>query len=192
MKDLFNWIDAGVAAILLLGLIGGIRRGLSGEIWRVVAFVAGGWTVWSFTPGIADRLEELTQWPAEQSYLAAAIALFVAVLLGFWLIGKLIKGAMSLNFKGKLERIGGGLCGLMRAVLVSAFLLLLAGLIPQPEAARYVKDGSLSGRFFEKQIRPRYNEWTHGNPALSIPADGNAVEEFGEITDEFGAGATGE
>jgi len=128
----FNFVDGIVAAILVVGIADGARRGLSGEVATLVATAASGFAAWKFSGWASELILRNTSFSAKEATIASVVAIFVAVYIVLWIVRKSLAAMMHFNFKGRLERIGGALCGLgATSPLIAIILLLVASFIPQ-------------------------------------------------------------
>ncbi len=180
----FNIIDAIVGVFLAAGLIGGIRRGLSGELARAVIAVACIVVATLYGRPLADWAMNRFDLSPRTSYLTALLALLLGVYLASSLLRMLLGRLMDFHFKGKLERLGGGLCGLLRSGVVVSILLLLLSLMPNPTLSDLITQESWSGRLICPRMRPMYESLSERVPELRIPeqlpADVNEVFDPGE------------
>ena len=165
----FNVVDGVVALLVIAGFLGGLRRGLSGELVRAIIAVAA-------TAAAILYARPVSEWAISRWALdvrPALIGAFMAVLLGAYvsvtLIRVLLGRLADFTFKGKLERLGGGLCGVARAGAVSALILLLLGLAPNDNLRQLVVDESVAGRFVTQHLRPLYHELSERVPEIRLP-----------------------
>ncbi len=118
-----NWLDIAIGGVLILSLIGAIRNGLTREVVRLLAIVAGivGGMWW---------YEEVAAYyrPYVDSEQLAGFAGFGTILLGTLLAGMLIAwvlvkmvGWVGLRW---FDRLLGGAFGLLRGMLMAAALVL--------------------------------------------------------------------
>ena len=184
----YNLVDGVVALLLLAGLFSGIRRGLSGELVRAMIAVAA-------VVAAVLYARPVSEWAMRQANLsvrAALIGAFLLVLLGAYVAVSMVRALLGrladFTFKGKLERLGGGLCGLARAAAVSGLILLLLGLAPNDNLQRLVVDESVTGRLVTQHLRPLYAQLSERVPEIRIeePA-GDRVHGLPEdLLDESG------
>lgn len=119
----FNWLDVLLGAVLLVSFVGAVRNGLTKEIIRLVALVAGivGGLWWYqdaaayLQPVVADRG-------------IASFGGFLAILFGSLITGMILAWALAriLGWVGLrwFDRLLGGAFGLVRGLLVCAALVL--------------------------------------------------------------------
>jgi uncharacterized membrane protein required for colicin V production len=163
----YNVVDGLVVLFLGAGLLGGIRRGFSGELVRALIAVAAAAAAVLY----ARPVSEWAMLHANLSVRAALIGAFIVVFFGAYLAVTFVRVMLGkladFRFKGPLERIGGALCGLARAAGVSGLILLLLGLAPNDNLKRLVVDESVAGRFVTQHLRPLYGQLVRtraGNP----------------------------
>lgn len=162
----FNAVDAIVAVFLLAGLVGGVRRGLSGELARAVIAVGCIVAAMLYTQPLADWGARRFGLDADRAYLGALVALLLGSFSALTTIRLLLGNLMDFHFKGRLERVGGGLCGLLRASVVMAIVLQLLSLIPNPNLHRLLSQESWAGRRAIPLLRPMYESLSTRVPAL--------------------------
>lgn len=165
----FNIVDGVVAAFLLAGLIGGVRRGLSGELARATIAVACIAAAVYYTRPLADLAIQRWNLSPRQSYLAALVALVLGAYAVLSMIRVMLGNLMNFQFKGRLERLGGGLCGLLRASVVMSLLLLLLSLAPNDKLHAMIARDSFAGRRICPATRPMYESLSERVPELRVP-----------------------
>lgn len=171
----FNAVDGFVAALLLIGLASGTRRGLSGEVATLVATVVSGVAAWKFSGWARELLLSNAGLSPKEATVAGVVAVFLAVYLVLWILRKTLAAMMQFNFKGKAERIGGALCGLARYAVVSLFLLLLATFIPNDKVQKAVAEDSVMGSFVGRHVRPLSEDLARKN-GIPLPAEPGFAE----------------
>ncbi len=165
----FNWVDAGVALFLIGGLAGGLRRGLSGELSRVL--IAAGCVALVY-----HYARPLAHWLGPRYDLSPDIALLIAsagLLLGGYIVLTAIRlvlaAVFSFAFKGRPEKIGGAVCGLARAALVASLLLTMLALLPHDALHRHVAVESRIGRWVNERMHPVIERVADRLPELRLP-----------------------
>jgi membrane protein required for colicin V production len=129
-----TWFDYVVIATVLLSALLGLWRGLVYEVLSLLAWIAAWfaakWFAASVAPYMPAALGDETVRKA-----AAFAALFIAALIvgGIlaWLLSKLVQWVGL----GWLDRLLGGLFGLMRGALIVVAGVLLAGMTNLPQQA---------------------------------------------------------
>lgn len=178
----FNIVDGIAGILVLVGILGGIRRGLSGELARVIAAGTALFVAWKFAEPLAEWVTLKQPMSYERGYAFAFVLILAAALGLTWLIRVALRHVMEFAFKGRLERLGGGLCGLIRSGFVVCFLVLLISLAPEGDLRAAVCDDSVVGSTVCRHLRPMYDELRHLTPDLPLPAP--AGEEPKAVAEE--------
>jgi len=183
----FNFIDGIVGLLLLAGLLGGIRRGLSGELIRAVLAVAALVAALLYTRPLADWAMARWQLDARPAMVGGFLAIFLGIYLAVTAARVLLGRLADFTFRGKIERLGGALCGLARAAVVSSLILLLLGLAPNENLHRLVLQESVCGRLVSQHLRPLYDQIFHHLPEIQVPAAAETMVEQAESLYEISA-----
>ena len=127
-----NWIDALLAAVMLLSVVAAVARGF---MYSAVGLAA---VVLAFTLALArgDFLLELFHAVLESAGVAAALSyavIFVAALLFFGATGKLIRKVAGKLDLGGLDRFAGFCFGVARGGVLAVLIVLVAGALPVGE-----------------------------------------------------------
>ena len=165
----FSMLDAAVGLILLMGLLGGLKRGLSGEISRTFAFLVAGVAGWKLAGPGTDWAVKQFHFDAEWGLLFAFLLVALLALLALWLLRRMMRDVMHLAFKGRLEKIGGAVCGLARAAAIAALLLLALCVVPQADVQAWATKRSYFGGLAARHLRPAYDELRLRHPGLGLP-----------------------
>ncbi|HBA84991.1 MAG TPA: hypothetical protein DCZ95_12925 [Verrucomicrobia bacterium] len=179
----FNVVDLAVLGFLLLGLVMGIRRGLSGELAGLIGAGASVWAGWYYYQPASQYLVEKTRLTGQ----AAQGVAFLGLLVGAWilmiLLRLVLRHVMEFAFKGKIERIGGGLAGLLKTGVIASAVLLLLGMWPHAFLHRLFAEDSLFGRIAGRNLMPVYDELSVKYPILRLheaEEESVAEEDAGE------------
>ena len=121
-----NIVDLILCIFLLLGLVRGIFKGFLVELAGLVALIAGIYAAIHFSHFAFDFWELFFSWDEKYlSILAFASTFFIVVLL-ISLVGKLLTKMASLLALGLVNRILGGVFGMLKmAFLASLFFMFL-------------------------------------------------------------------
>lgn len=144
----FNAIDMAALVIAMSGLLLGLRRGLSGEWLRfvnvVIILLAG---LRGYLP-LGDLFIANTRLSHNPEQARALAFLLIVLVLGLCLlvIRMLLHLVMNVVFAEKTNRVGGGLLGLVRGVLVVFLVVFAAGLWPHPYLRQVFVRDSVVGR----------------------------------------------
>jgi membrane protein required for colicin V production len=151
-------VDAVVLAFLLYGLIRGSIRGFSGELARLL-YLSGALLGTSLAhPILADLLSHHTRLDATDAdriglILAAGLAILLVLLIRL-----LVKKLFQFSFRGKLERVGGALLGLMTVFILVSAVFILAARTPWPGVRSIARSDSLTGRTANHLFPPLYKQ----------------------------------
>lgn len=123
-----NTVDIGIAAVILISLLIGWRRGFLREVLSLVSWVAALLTALRFAETVGARFAGVIDQPQLQ-VIAAFTLIFVAVLFAFSYFSHRL--CLWLAFSGVtgVDRMLGILFGVARGALIVAALLLLTVLL---------------------------------------------------------------
>jgi len=143
-----NIVDLAVPIIILWELMMGLRRGLSGEFFRLIG------TCLVFTIGLRFY-EDFGLMIANHSRLdqnqemAVALA-FLLILVGmgicFFILRIVLTRLVNIKFNDAIDRPAGGLAGILNGGLIAALLVFAAGLWPNEELRPLITVDSYVGK----------------------------------------------
>lgn len=143
---IFNIVDGVAAGVVLVGMLLGYRRGLSGEMARVagvlVAFACGMAAYRPATAWLTQHALASERAIAAFAFAVSFLAAFAAMLLARLLLGRVMK----VVFEGTFDRIGGVLAGGLKAALFVLAVLIVLNLAPSEALNRMVGEESAVGR----------------------------------------------
>lgn len=138
-----SMLDIIVLLVLTLTLVGGLIRGMVDTLFSmaawVLAFVLGRWGALWVAPLLPIGIES----PAIR-YFAGFMVIFLVVLIGMLLLGRLLASLVKAAGLGTADRMLGGVVGLAKGLLILVGLTLAAGLTSLPRTD-FWKQASLSG-----------------------------------------------
>lgn len=115
-----NVFDIVIAALLLFAFVRGIMKGLFAEVASLVAIIAGVYCAIHFSYQVEYFLNDsILKWSHQTNKIVAFAATFLAVVLLVIFIGKILTKLADITSLGLLNKLLGGLFG----VLKSAFIL---------------------------------------------------------------------
>jgi len=168
LRTFINIPDISVLALLVIGILGGLRRGLSGELLRLITIIIAVIVGWKGADQAAAWLANRIDWPVEDVTALAFFGLIISTYLIVSIIRHTLRLLLDFTFQGKIERMGGALLGLIRAVVFCSAVLLGAALIPS-EPVQLVIQKSVTGRLVEAHLVPLYENWAEENPKFKLP-----------------------
>lgn len=131
-------VDIVFAALTAVLMILGVKRGLVTEAFRFVAVVAGFAAAAAYYKPLAARLAFI-HLSSGATVAIAFIALFVVAVLAVAALGWVVRKAIHMTVLGWVDRLGGGVLGAAKAVLVAWVLSLAAAAIPAPGIHGWLK-----------------------------------------------------
>lgn len=138
-----NWVDLGVAIVLVIPLASGLKNGLVASLIRgATLLAAGAVAVWQM-PWLAQHLAT----PLGLGTMTSPLAIFGAAIATGWILGMLLGKVWKMVSEGTVgwaDRAAGGAVGLIKGAAIS--LVLLAGLSLASPAAKTAIGESWVGR----------------------------------------------
>lgn len=114
-----------ILAIILLSAVVGLVQGFLKEVCSLVTWVLAIWLAWQFGPSLAPHLGgTLSQEP--HGLWAGRAIIFVIVLIVGAIVGFGINHFVRMSLFSGLDRMLGFLLGLIRGVVIVAFVVILA------------------------------------------------------------------
>lgn len=183
--NMFTVIEVGALVLVLWEFLWGLKRGLSGELSRLISTVVVLIVGLRFYQTVGRLLTDNTRL-AEDPELAQAVAFLLIVVcfaLLFLIVRLILRLLMSVKFNDKFDRSGGGIAGLLRGVLMALLCVYAIGLWPHEYLRNVVRKQSVVGRTVFQ-----YAPWTIaklnairwldvGAPPLTPPMPELPVEE---------------
>ncbi len=119
-----NLLDYLLISILGFCLVRGIFRGLVKELSSIVGVLGGFYAAYTYYPRLAGPL---SHWIANTGYLHifSFLILFVVIYLLVSIAGVLIKHLMHIALLGWVDRLGGGVFGTVKGLLITTVLILI-------------------------------------------------------------------
>lgn len=118
-----NTFDIIIAALLLFGFIRGIFKGLFVEIASLVALIGGVYGAIHFSFYASEYLKKQLDWDEHYISLTAFALTFIAIVIIVSLAGKLLTKIADLAALGILNKILGGIFGLLKIAFILSVIL---------------------------------------------------------------------
>jgi len=118
-----NVFDIVIAVLLLYGFIRGVFKGLFVEIASLLALVGGVYGAMHFSHYIGNILKEKLDWAENYISLSAFALTFVIIVIVVSLAGKILTKIASFAALGIVNKILGGLFGLLKIALIISVTL---------------------------------------------------------------------
>lgn len=122
-------MDIALIVLILIGTVGGYREGFLMTLFSLAALVLGILGAFKLMGyAIVWLADEFTINETMLPYVAFALV-FIAILIGVTLLGKLIKISIDKTFLGRVDQVAGAALGVLKAVfLLSVSLWILNAL----------------------------------------------------------------
>jgi membrane protein required for colicin V production len=134
--------------ILAASVILSLMRGLAAEIFSlaswIVAFLAAKWGAAAVAPFLPVDVQS-----EGMRYFVGFVVVFLGVMIIVMLLGRLTKGAIGAVGLGGVDKVVGGIFGLLRGLVILTGLTLAAGLTALPQTDFW--KNALSSRMLETQ-----------------------------------------
>lgn len=139
-------LDWAVILILAVSIIRSLMRGLVEEIFSlgawIVAFLAGKWGA-----AVVAPLLPMDAQSESLRYFAGFVVVFLVMMIGVMLLGRLVKSAVGAVGLGGVDKLVGGVFGVLRGLVILAGLTLAAGLTALPQTDFW--KNAVSSRYLE-------------------------------------------
>lgn len=168
-----NLVDLIIIIILLIfivrGFSRGFLRGIAGLIGLSVALIL----AVQFMDDLSRILLRFFALSPQTAVLLTAVIIFFVVFLGFILAAKVIRSVLSMVALGWVDRIAGGILGLLKGSIIVSIIVLMISLFPFRGQFRTELNDSL---LFKpaKQIAPAVFDLL----TKSLPIAGDFYEEL--------------
>lgn len=126
------WIDFIILGIILVSALISLIRGFVREAFSLMVWVLAFWVSWTFFRDLSLRMESLIMTPSVRLGVAFVILMILSLTVGGLLNYLIIRLISSTGLSGS-DRFIGMIFGIARGVLLTAILVLLAGLTPLPQ-----------------------------------------------------------
>ena len=165
-----NWLDVVVLVIILRAVYIGVKLGLTAELFNFFGVLVSLVCVVLWYSRTADVLVinfKLPVW-LSQFLCFIIIAQFVRLIFKYGLA--LLLKILNVQFVPQLERIGGGVIGFGRGVILSGIIILAVGLIPNNYLKESIEVKSFTGKFLVKTVEGTYTSLTFWLPEKQAQA----------------------
>ncbi len=137
-----NWLDIVFALIIGLALLRGLWRGVIREVSSLIALAAGFIAAGRYAVPVSGSVQQVVGNPQVAvglSYVGVFLAVFVCVVV----MGALVRKVLHAVLLGWADRLGGGVFGLAKGVLISCLVLFVLTLFVPPHSA-WIAESRLS------------------------------------------------
>lgn len=145
-----NFIDVMILIVIGAFLVKGLLRGLMKELCSLVGLAVGSLLAFRFHAPFAEAMVSAFNLPASVCVVLAFLAIFLVTLLVFGLIGMLLSKYVKLLYVGGLNRVAGGIFGIVQGVLLLSVVMFGLSVSPLPDWGQMaMSDSQLTPPFVE-------------------------------------------
>lgn len=119
-----NSLDIILALFLTFGFVKGLIKGLFVEVASLLALILGIYGAIHFSDFVGNYLYDLLNWNKKYVGLTSFIITFILIVLAITLLGKFFTKLADFASLGLLNRLLGGVFGLLKIALVLSVLLI--------------------------------------------------------------------
>ena len=121
-----NIFDVIILIILLYGLIKGFMKGFVIEIAGIIALILGVTGSFKFARILEVSLNSYVDWSPKTIQIASFIILFIIIIYAVSLLAKMITKTLKIIALGMINRIFGGIFGLLKWCVILSSLVLVS------------------------------------------------------------------
>jgi len=119
-----NWLDYLILAVVAFSIVLGFMRGLLREVIALLTWIAAVWLAWAYGPTLEPHLGGALADAGVRPW-AARTVVFLAVLLMGTALGALVGHFVRLSIFSGVDRLFGGLFGLLRGLAMLGVFVIL-------------------------------------------------------------------
>jgi len=120
-----NVIDIILGIFLIIGLVKGLQRGFIIELSSVVALVASIYGALNYSHFAEHYLREYFDWSENSIEIFGFFISFIAILIAVSILGKILTKIVNTVALGALNRLLGGIFGVVKSGLIIIVLLMV-------------------------------------------------------------------
>lgn len=155
-----NLVDVAALIFLLLGVAGGYRRRLSGELAPMVSSVAAVVAAYYGFASVAEWLRAHSALSGQTARAVAFSSVATVVFLSMLILRSIFGKVMKVVIEDRTDRALGCLAGLIRSIAMTAIVFAVVLMTGQPYLHRQFGEESVIGRQLIRSF-----------PSLSAPAE---------------------
>ena len=121
-----NIFDVIILIILLYGLIKGFIKGFIIEVAGIIALILGVTGSFKFASILEVYLNSYVDWSPKTIQIASFIILFIIIIYAVSLLAKMITKTLKIIALGMINRIFGGIFGLLKWCVILSSLVLVS------------------------------------------------------------------
>jgi len=141
----FALVNIALLAIMAVGTVAGLVKGLVRQAIELIGLVGSFFIAVLFAGWLAAILQEHVSIPYSPSLVVAFVAIFVAGLIAFHFLAISIRKLVHMTFLGWVDRLCGGILGLIIGMIISSALVCVVLELPvSKDVRRSVEDSTVS------------------------------------------------
>jgi membrane protein required for colicin V production len=125
-------IDIIILVVLVIFFVWGLKRGFIRQVLEIVGIIAAFIGAFYLAHRFAGYLDTKLDLPYQVTLVISAIAIFIGILIVFHFLGLFLQKVTSITLLAPLDRIGGGLFGAFKGVLLVSLVLVILLHLPLP------------------------------------------------------------
>jgi len=154
--DIPNMVDLAALIFAIFLMAKGLVRGFTGELFGFLGSVGGFILLWKYAPALAGMLKYKLGFSDIVAYIIAIAAIFITANIAASLLGKLAKKIIYFGHLSMLDKLMGGLCGLIKVLIVLIVVYLALEFI-----AKHTGATSMSWMDKSKAMTISSNLWNY-------------------------------
>lgn len=135
-------IDIILGIVLAFGFVRGLMKGFIVEIASLIALIIGVYGAIHFSYFSVDILQDKLSWSTQSINIVAFILTFIIIVLGIMILAKLFTKLSKIMAMSLLNRLLGGIFGLLKMAFILGILLIYFNTFNQTNA--FVEEEKLS------------------------------------------------
>ena len=152
----FNWLDIVILLLVIRGIYLGVTHGLTSELFNFIGIVISLTLAIHWYSQVADVLIINFALPIWLSQLLCFFIIVQLTRLVFKYTIVLVLRILNVQFVPQLEKIGGGIIGFGRGVIIASVFILTISFFPSKYMQDSIHDRSFTGRFLVKVAERTY------------------------------------
>ena len=175
-----NVFDIVIAVVLIFGFIRGLVKGFFVEIASLIALIGGVYGAIHFSDFVASYLKESLSWTEKQISLTAFALTFIAIVIVVSLAGKLLTKLADVAALGIVNKVSGGVFGLLKyALILSVFFLFFERI---NTSIGFVEEETLEESLLYKPLKGVIPAVF---PSVNVDSQTLKTEDFNKLLDEI-------
>ena len=121
-----NWMDLVIGLLLVYAFYKGFKNGLILELTSLLALILGLFLAYSYSDRTAGILDQRVDWSDTSLSIVAFLLTFIVVVILINILGKALSKLIGMMALGLVNKLAGGIFGLMKILLFISVLFVVA------------------------------------------------------------------